>query len=536
MPRLPIDAEALDALHEVIEPPPPPPKKPRKTSDDGGWSPMLGPEQQEIFDSPAKFILADGEKGSGKTHSLGHKLVRHAYENANALCLIGVRVRSMATKGGVWDKLVNQILPTWRDGNRDPDGNLLDDGMGLEYTDVKYDSQHNEYLWIGNRHGGWSLVVLISCPHATQLRDRMRGFEPSFVLWDELTSCDSREYLNAVAIQVGRRPGIEGPQQYTAACNPDSPKHWVHQVWMVEAYDEKADRWDPDYHRVHVPVSSNRHNLPKGYIEGLEKLYKHDPVEAARMLRGEWVDRPSGTSIFKDVWIAMRYVKPALDSPEWILPTVGYPIIIGMDPGAVYNAFVMLQRLPIEQRMKWVAFDEVVINRRRIKYEVLMPVVLRRLAWWQQQVGGRFQNVWISDNSAFNQFKAGSGSFDVTELEAAGNAVVDALSLPRIEVRPAPKFAGSVPLRTRLLMDAISAGDFWVSAGCTKIQAMLNLLESKEQKPGEAFDPDLALTPVRSDHLHVFDALTYPIITNAMMPHLLAPIEEGTQELIRIRG
>lgn len=116
------------------------------------------------------------------------KLVKHCYLNENALALIVVTVRSMANKGGAWSKLQEMVLPAWRDGNRDRDGKLLDEGMGLHYTDVMFDSQHNEMIWIQNQYGGWCMVILVSAPHANQLRLRIRGYEPSFVFVDELTS------------------------------------------------------------------------------------------------------------------------------------------------------------------------------------------------------------------------------------------------------------------------------------------------------------------------------------------------------------
>ena len=50
------------------------------------------------------------------------------------------------------------------------------------------------------------MVVLISAPHANQLRDRIRGYEPSFAFVDELSSCDSVEYFQAIAAQIGTHP------------------------------------------------------------------------------------------------------------------------------------------------------------------------------------------------------------------------------------------------------------------------------------------------------------------------------------------
>lgn len=559
----------LEELRKKVAPPkpPPPPKKKSRANSDDGWAPLLSAKQQEAFDSAARYVLCDGEKGSGKTIGLLHKMVRHCYENENALGLILVRVKSMATKGGAWDKLINHILPRWRDGNIEPPfvekdgrtienpraGKRIDEGLGLEFTEVKYDSQHNEYIWVENCHGGWSMIVLISAPHANQLRDRMRGYEPSIALVDELTSCDSIEYLRAVAIQIGRREGIEGPQQYMAACNPEGPSHWVHKVWFEEAFDPVSGEWDRDYHRIHVPIEDNRRNLPAGYLENLQKIYRNDPVEAARMLRGEWIDRPSGDALFKDLFVAALHVRPPLPTLERILPHPDYPIIVGLDPGAANNAFIFTQWRSVEGAMKWVVFDEMVYTQRRIRYDLLIAAVLRRMKFWNDVTfshfdsvkprAKRFRVVWCSDNSAFNQFRAAGGSYDVLDFERIANeprnggpSLVQQLGLARMRVIAAPKFSGSVRIRTRLIMDLLGADQLLVSAGCPRTIDMFQKLEAESQKPNQPFDPDLAMTPKRSVHLHPYDALCNPILTASINPQALTPPREegGTQEMMRI--
>lgn len=514
-----IDGSAFEELGRLLQPEPPPPtKRQTKKEPDAPWTPGLGGQQQRVFDSPARYILAYGEKGSGKTIGLLHKLVRHAYENRNALCLIVVRVKAMATKGGAWDKLTNHILPRWKDG------------LGLKTTDVKYDTNHNEYIWVENRFGGWSMVVLISALHEHQLRDRIRGYEPSFALVDELTSCEGIEYLRAIAAQIGRREDISGIQQYCAACNPEGPSHWVYKAWWEEPYDPETGEWDKDYAKFHIPISENKKNLPVGYIEGLVKLYRSDPVEAARMLRGEWIDRPSGEALFRDIFIKEQHVRPPMPTRGRIMPNPDYPIIIGMDPGSANNAFVFWQHLPMDGALTWVAVDEIVYTRRRLRYDVLFPSVLRRIARWQAITKAKLRIVWNSDNSAFNQFRATSGSFDVLEFEKIANkaeagkqALHVQLGINRVRVTQAPKFKDSRSLRVRLMMDALASSRMIISAGCPKMIECLMKLESEQQPKNQPFDPDLALQPRRSDHLHVFDAATYPMLTMSLQPQLLTP-------------
>lgn len=463
------------------------------------------------------------------TVGLLHKLVRHAYENNNALCMIVVRVKAMATKGGAWDKLTQHILPRWKKG------------LGLEYTDVKFDTNHNEYLFVENRFGGWSMVVLISALHEHQLRERIRGFEPSFVFVDELTSTDGIEYLRAIGAQIGRREGVVGLQQYTAACNPEGPSHWVYKAWWEEPYNPVTGEWDPDYAKFHIPIEENKANLPAGYIEGLVKLYRSDPIEAARMLRGEWIDRQGEEAILKDIFIQTEHVLPRAPERGRIMPNPKYPVIIGLDPGSANNAFSLMQHLPVDDHFKWVYFDEVVYTRRRLRYDVLFPVVLRRVAFWQLLMATKLRVAWNSDTSAFNQFRAAGGSYDVLEFEKIANLTTDKdpvplfqkLGLHRVKVTPSPKFQGSVQQRTRIVMDLLAQNRIVISAGCPRTIECFNKIEPEAQNPKQAFDPDRALTPKRSDYLHIWSAATYPLLTDSLRPQDLVPkfTGESTQSM-----
>ncbi len=512
---------AFEFLGDIIKPPPPP--KPVK---DETWMPNLTKEQAELFDATELYILCWGEKGGAKTWGILTKMVRHLYDNQNAFAVIGVRVRSMANKGGAWDKLLGYILPEWKEG------------MGLHYSDVQKDSQHNEFVWIQNRFGSWSCVVLISAPFASQLRERMPGYEPSFVFWDELTQCDSEEYFQAPAIQIGRRPGVRDRQQYVAACNPKGPSHWVYKKWFVESFDEQKGEWDPDFRQIYFPVESNKANLEPGYVDSLQKIYKNNPVEAARMLRGEWVDRPEGEALFREIFNVTIHVRPLNDEGQpdqrkRLMPVKDYPIVIGLDPGSVFNAFIFMQYLPMEDVRKWMIFDEAVTLRKRVNYRDFVPIIMRKVKFWREVTGsidGQMKQIWISDNSAFNQFRAAQGSFDVMELEKIYEMSRTKYGLEPLKIKQCPKAPGSVVARVQLLQTLISQDQIVVSAGCPRVIAMLNNLEGTQPKPGEMMEPEKLLTPKRSDYVHTFDAMTYPMLMASVSPTALLP-NTGTQRL-----
>jgi len=504
-----------------------PPARPKAVKNKA-WRPKLNPIQNKVFECEVRNVLVHAEKASGKTIACCHRVVRHCYENRNALAFVLTTVKSMSEDGGAWHKLVTEILPEW------------EKGLGLHWKRAN-DKQHNEVIWVQNQHNEWSQIKGISAPHPDQLRDRFPGREPSMVFVDEITLCATDEYFKAASAQLGRRPFVEGVQQFMAACNPAGPSHWVHNLFFVAPFDEEKGEWDDNYTTIYVPLSDNEHNLPPGYIDNLKSTYKHDPIESARLIGGEWIDRPSGESLFREIYNQNLHVRPLdtdgnPDRRSWLQPTKGHSMIIGLDPGSMNNAFIFMQWVPIDGHMKWVVFDELVTLRKRIAYEDFIPMVARRVKFWRDTIGAsakELPQIWISDNSAFNQYRAASGSYDVLEIERIYDACREKYGLePLGKIKPAPKFNDSVMIRVQMLQRLLASDEFVVSSRCSRVQGMLLQLEAQKQKPGTSFDPKLALSPKRSDHLHTFDATTYPMITASISPTALQAGRSMGQSLV----
>lgn len=517
-----INKAAFQLLGEQLRPPKPPPER----ADEPPWNPDLTPAEQKAWDCNAPYLLLWSEKGTGKTFLATMKLVKHCYENKNALALILVRTQNMAKKGGAWDKLLQEIIPMWRGG------------LGIEFSDVKTDQQHYQFVWVENRFGGWSMLAVMSCPHAHQLRERARGMEPSMVFVDELGSCPSPEYFRSVAAQLGRRPGVTGVQQYIGATNPEGPSHWVYKEWFVNPFDEETGKWDNDYAEVYFPKEENRKHMQAGYFEGVAKLYRHDAVESSRMASGEWVDRPAGDALFADIYNVQIHVRPLDDRGqphprEWLMPDPDHVMIIGLDPGSVFNAFTFQQYLPLDEKMKWLVFDEIVTVRKRISYPDFIPMIMRRIRWWRDTVGKEMKQVWISDASAFNQYRAAQGSFDSLEMEKIYSANRVKYNLEDIKIKSCPAFNGSRVARTRLGQQILSDDSIVVSSRCQAVHRMFLNLAGHKPKEGEPIEPEKLLTPMRSDHLHTFDSLSYPWLMASLNPTALIPSKGGEQTLIQ---
>jgi phage terminase large subunit len=462
-----------------------------------GWRPRLNPTQQLAFDNHrAKYILMDGERGSGKTDCGLDMLVDHCFNNFNALALIIVREAGMSKDGGAWDKLINWILPKWKKGNRNPKTReLYDNGIGLCYTEPKLDYETKKpYVWIGNRHGGWSMVRCISFPVDAHVEDKIKGKEASFILVDEAQTTQSDAYFTHLIQQVGRRHGIEfQPVVYTA--NPEGPSHWLYKKFFVDPVKEDGT-WDDDFARYHVPITENIQNIPDGYYDRVMSACRSNQVLMARLVRGEWLDMPKGEAIFRYVFSPMLHVRPwPVTLGQGLSPVPGHPIIAGYDLGPAHSSIHFMQLLTLVDRNLWFVFDEINYVGQYCPYKTLVPIIMDRMDYWEAKTKQKFAWEHISDDSAFNQIR-GNGSYDAAEVEKH--------SAGRIVMRAAPKGIGSVAARIRILMELCEQEEIMVSSFCTHTINMFSMMESGKD----------GLTPREDDpHKHCADSLSYPIIT-----------------------
>lgn len=516
-------------MSDLWDSPPPIPDKPVAPPKD--WMPVLNPTQQKAVDTTARFTLLYGERGSGKTIAVCHAAVRHCFENTNAFALLGA-LSIRTGKGGILYDLENLVLPAWRDGNRYPEwedgkphpkaGELMDEGIGLEFTASKQDPDTKDrILWIRNMHGGWSMVMLVSLPFAEVVAARTRGPAPSFIGFEELTLASSSEYFTSLAAQLGRRRGMgRSPQQFYASANPEGPSNWVYQKFFIDSVDPMTGKRDPDYAVYHVPISENLRFLPPGYHEQIKKAYR-DPIEYRRMVLGEWVDRPSGDAIFKQYFAPEIHIKGDWSKNIGIIPIKGFPIIIGYDPGAVNFCICLLQRIITKQRSFWWQLDELNFVGKFTPYKQVIPQLLRRMDYWNEIVDTEFKYVHIADQAAFNQTRT-DGSYDAHEIERLGAG--------RIKLRACPKGAESVPQRMQMMISMLLAEELFISARCQKTIEAIRMLSSKKSEPGK-YDPHAGLRPLRSIYLHPIDALSYPLFYFDLQPgkfttvHNYEPIE-----------
>lgn len=521
-------------------------------------------------------FLANGlvHHNSGKSVCACHKLVRHCYEAGDprrlepvtALALIIVRTYG-AGDFGVWYDLEQLVLPAWRDGNRQPawlytgppEGDrrnpdnwkenphafeLMDGGIGLEYTATKHDVKTKaSKIFIRNRFGSWSLVVMLSIPYAIQIIDRVKGPSPSFVYVEELTDTENQQYHSYPSAQLDRRRGTGiTPHQYVASCNPAGPSHWVYKLWFEQNQCDDEEKRNPEFAYHHLPFIDNIPFVGPKYLTRLSSAFKHDPIEVARLIDGVWQDRPAGQPIFAGDWATAVHVKPAPGTQAHrnglgLTPTFGFTILVGHDPGPVNYSVTFLQLITIAgQKLVAKVFDELNFVGKYMPYARVVNAVMRRMLFWAEYLNKLrppqlitsatqlpnsvtaipFEH--IADAAAFNQL-TNEGRFEnviIEDLSRNWHEQQAALKTPNINLItpirmfPAPKGDDSVPARTQMVKHLLQTEALAVSARCTKLIEMFSLLESEDPRERK-YDPNHAFRPKSGIYKHAFDSLTYPL-------------------------
>lgn len=459
-----------------------------------GWRPKLNPTQKQAFHSKAIYMLLHGERGSGKGHVGLNMMVNYLFRNHNSLAYIIIKELGMSTEGGAWDELQRTILPYWQNE------------IGLEWRASKYDyTTKKPYVYIQNIHGGTSMVMLASLPVANQVEAKVKGRTPEFVLVDEADTLADDRYFSALLMQLGRRTKGNEPSKLVFICNPKGPSHWLYKRFFDLPYDKDTGVHDDRYAEYHIPIQENLSNLPAHYYEDyVLTAIKGDPIKEARLVRGEWIDEPEADALFATYFSSKLHVVGDLIKGEGLLPVIPVPIVVGYDLGQGHSSITFKQVVVTPNKVFKLTFDEIDRVGTWTPYQELVPTIIDRMVEWDKTMDHKFQYVHVSDNSAFNQFRAKDGSFDCKDVEDISRAYVERKGLDSryiIRMRECPKGAHSIEARVRMVKEDFAQGCHMISATC------VNAIRMFEHLPP---DPENALKPKpKHRYIHNFDSFSY---------------------------
>jgi hypothetical protein len=480
------DDELASMLHNAASPQPDKPKVPVKK-----WVPSLSERQFEAFFDRTPNLLLQSQRYTGKTWAVGYAAVKHAYDFHNALVLIVARTKRQLTTGGLMSKLGAEILPDFKK-------NLTD----FEWDGPKLTVEKDVVYRVKNRWGTWSTLQMMSIGNDNDLSRKIKGLEASLVIVDEITLYETNAIYLHLSATLGRRNYIPPEdQRFIGTCNPHGPSSWVAEMWSV--LDES--KRDPNFRVIKFLPADNPDPKVQSYYERLKMALRHNRTQYQRDIEGLWVDLPQGDAIFKDFFIPEIHVRGDISTGERLMPLDNLPIHVGWDPGDVNHGVVFLQEIPTREKIVWIVFDEVVYVDKSVNLEQLTLEVMRRMQYWSEVLDKPLRFVHVSDRSAFDRYRAQTGSYDFMEIERHARnhlAKYDRLKAP-VKILECPKPAGSVESRTRILMDLLEKQEVFFSAQCKNVVDSVKHITPKKDNP---FTPD-----TRSRYKHALDALTYPL-------------------------
>lgn len=455
------------------------------------WLPSLSEKQFEVFYDRSPNLLLQSSRYTGKTWATGYTAVKHAYDYHNALVLVVAKTKRQLLTGGLMSKLGAEILPDFAK-------NL----SNFEWDGPKLTVEKDVIFRVKNRFGTWSVVQMMSITNDNDLTRKIKGLEASLVIVDEITLYETEAIYTHLSAVLGRRNHIPPDEQrFIGTCNPDGPSHWVATLWSI--HDES--KRDPKFRVIAFLPEDNPDPKVVAYYDRLKMALRNNPTLYQRDIEGLWVDIPQGDAIFKEYFVPELHVKGDLTTGELLVPQKGLTISVGWDPGDVNHGVVFLQEVPTAEQIVWIVFDEVVYVDKKVNLEQLTREVLTRMQYWADFLDEEPLFRHISDRSAFDRYRAGTGSYDFMEIERYARAAMP--NYPRLKhplkVLECPKPVGSVESRTRIMMDLLSQGSIYFSPRCKHVIESLTKITPKKDNP---FAPD-----TRSPYKHALDATTYPL-------------------------
>lgn len=528
-----------------------PPAK-RKT-----WEPLHGPTQKKIMRDQAEVVGACAEKGTGKTFAFADKIIAHCYLGWDALAvIIGNSHRALAE--GICQELTTFSLPRWRDGNREPlynedekgnlienpkAGELMDAGIGLEYTGWKSDPNNKDlYLKIRNQFGGWSRIRVIAIPFGKMVQSRVTNLNASLFYLEEATRCDGREYYDFTVGQLNRRRQTKGVQPFLFSCNPDDPKNWVYE-WMytdvVVAKDQPGRVWPDDPEKpgirrdidvgfYYLPFRENRRNLSKKYIQVLAKAWRANPIMRDRLLKGKWIAMPAGDALFKGEFSERLHMRGDLEKGLGLAPVPGHPIVIGMDWGARSVGIVFRQIIESEDGPFKITFDSISFYQEMHKTRQLARAILEKMRYWNimlrrerdwdEETAPRDEHghligvpswCWwfITGDDATTNYNPETGNINARDLQDHMREIIEEepnryLGIEVPVIRGCPRPEGSVAKRIDIVAEDLMSEMAVISEFCEDVKGMFNNLTRDKDKPSH---------PAKGNRwIHILDGYSYP--------------------------
>lgn len=486
----------------------------------GIWIPRLAPKQLEVFNAKTRYTLVSGPRLSGKTISVLHRVVRHAWETRDARIAIFAKTVKNA-KSGVWADLTGPILSEWFDAE------LASEHAEFGYiTAPKIDgATRMHYLRLRNYWGGESEIQLHSLDYDGDVEDKVFSTRYSMFYFSELQHFSDPAVFRAT-IQQLRMAGLPyDSHMWIADTNPpeSGTEHFAYDIWYKQR--SQKDHPDPEFQKnlglIEFTLNDATFADPKA-IADLKATYRFDSEGWDRFVLGKWTRTEGhGDKHFSLLFRPSIHVvgsAEASDPAEWeyLNPDeTTSELVSGWDIGHVNHSFQIMQsKFNDTGKSRWEIIDELVSIGEKVPIDEFAGAAIERIEAVEAMIGHPV--VWRhwTDVSAYRYNAGGTDDMDA--------ATVERLSKGRIRFIGAysARTPGSVRRRVSLFKQLLGENRILISAHCVKTIQMFQQLRKGKK--------DLDFVLRGDDNKHPFDSLSYAIYSEMLEDLEASTAKEAT--------
>ena len=462
-----------------------------------------------------KFVLFSGPRKCLKTVNSLLAICDHAWNIPYGEIVMITVSQSAGLEAGVWDKLVDGILPRYM---------ML--GQGMEWVKKPYTTVSKKpACLVTNKFGGKARIQLDSLKDEREVEKRFKtGKDYTMMYVPELSNYVLPKTFDIWAECLRSMYGLTPDQfLFLADTNPpdDGDESWIYHKWFVQRIQEYPDYCTFQAERGLPIVGERQFNVMKSQLGLLEftipdnifisqdevdelvARHSHDKDLYDRYILGKYVKASTGALFAQhfreNIHVAGELETPGNPDPMMLVPQdFTWKLCTTMDPGSSANsAGYIFEKIVLQpangqpQPPIFVALDEVAIIGEDHTVEEFTTQLCEKMFFWEQFTGRIFEWTDYSDRSVFEQRDQSSKKYyHQLIFEASARfwekkyeeTKEEKYRLRRIALRGADRGAGTLRLRVDLAKRLLFENRILISkTRCPKLIQMFKALPPRKE-------------------------------------------------------
>ena len=245
----------------------------------------LNPKYKPLLDSPSRYFVVTGGRGSGKSYSVNLMALLLTFEPNQNILFTRYTMTSAYTS----------IIPEFRDKIEQLE---LEEYFDINRTEITNRLTGNIIYFKGLKTGsGNQTAALKSLSNITTW------------ICDEAEEIPDNELFTKIDYSIRSK---ETQNRVIMVLNPATKEHWIYQRFFQEAgVNGGANETKDNTTYIHTTYLDNIENLGESFLASMDVMKERRPSEYNHTILGGWREKAEGV-IFTD-WSIGQYVSQGLD-------------------------------------------------------------------------------------------------------------------------------------------------------------------------------------------------------------------------------